>query len=310
MLTNPMDVLTMFPVRKTQVQKQSFRAAVQAYGEKLGYTSVVEKGTFGCQNLLFGDPEQANYLITAHYDTPARLPFPNYATPCNGVRSLMRRIFRLAAFILTAGGVIGVVTALTGLNRWIPYICFLTVLLMECLILFGPANKQNANDNTSGVITLLEIMRTMPEKQRNKVCFILFDMEEQGLIGSGYHRKQHKAATDHQLVLNLDCVGDGDHIRMFPTKKLRKDRVKCTSLYKACGYFGKKNILVHEKGYYTYASDQRRFPYGVGICALNRRKKLLYLSRIHTSKDTVLDITNVNILRAALTTFICRDEVN
>lgn len=310
MLANPMDVLHWFPVRKTKSQKQAFRDAVQSYAEQLGYSTTVEKGTWGCQNVIFGNPEEADYLVTAHYDTPPRLPFPNFATPCNGLRSLVRRIVTMTALIGAAALVVGAGASLTGLEQWIPSISFFAVLLFEYMMLLGPANPNNANDNTSGVVTVLEIMKTMPENRRDKVCFVLFDMEEQGLIGSGYHRKRHKTATNRQLVLNLDCVGDGDHIRMLPTKKLRKDRKKCTSLYKACGYFGNKEILVHEKGYYTYASDQRHFPYGVAICALNKRKKLLYLDRIHTPKDTVLDINNVNILRAALTTFICCDEVN
>ena len=309
MLHQPIDILDRFPVRKTKQQKQNFRDAVSSYGENLGYLATVEQGTFGCRNVIFGDPESADYLVTAHYDTPPRLLFPNYCTPCNGLRSLFRRILMLLGFVAVAATVIGVFTALTGLKWMIPYLSFFLVLLVECLLLLGPANKSNVNDNSSGVITLLEIMKTLPENQRSHVCFVLFDMEEQGLIGSGYHRKAHKAATEKQLVLNLDCVGDGDHIRMIPTKKLLKDRVKCTSLYKACGYFGKKDILVQEKGFFQYASDQRRFPYGVGICALNQHKKLLYLSRIHTPKDTVLDMNNVNILRAALTSFICRDAV-
>ena len=310
MLNQPADILEQFPVRKSKQQKQAFRDAAVSFGEKLGYPVAIDAGTFGCQNVIFGNPETAKYLVTAHYDTPPRLPFPNFATPCNGFRSLVRRTGRIAAMVLMAAVVIGVVTALTKTDFLIPYLSFFAVVLAEGLMLCGPANPHNANDNTSGVITLMEIMKTMPQNQRHKVCFVLFDMEEQGLIGSGAYRKAHKAATEKQLVLNLDCVGDGDHIRMFPTKKLRKDRKKCTSLYKACGYFGEKEILVHEKGYYTYASDQRRFPYGVGICALNQRKKLLYLDRIHTPKDTVLDMNNVNILRAALTSFICCGEVN
>ena len=56
-----------------------------------------------------------------------------------------------------------------------------------------------------------------------------------------------------------------------------------------------------------YPSDQANFPWGVGICALRKGKAGLYLSRIHTRRDTVLEETNVNILRAALTTFLCRD---
>ena len=91
---------------------------------------------------------------------------------------------------------------------------------------------------------------------------------------------------------------------------LKENRKRLTSLYMACGYFGKKSLRVYEESRYVYPSDQMHFPYGVGICALRKHKKLLYLSRIHTKNDTILEETNVNILRAALTTLICRDEVN
>ena len=307
MITTPMDVLTAFPVRKSKKQKQAFRAAVQSYAAALGYASTVEKGSFGCQNLVLGDPETAKYLVTAHYDTCARLPIPNLITPCNFWTFLAYQI--LVAFVMLLmpvipGVLVGWLTGSfdTGFLVW--YLAFWVVFV---LMLFGPANPHNANDNTSGIITLLEIARTLPENQRCKVCFVLFDLEEAGLIGSGSYRKKHKKATDHQMVLNLDCVGDGSHIRMFPTKALKKDRKKLTSLYKACGYFGKRNVLVHEKGFSVYPSDQINFPYGVGICALRKGKHGLYLSRIHTPRDTILEETNVNILRAALTTFICCD---
>ena len=309
MLNCPMDLPDQFPVRKTKSQKQAFRDAVQAYAEALGYCVSVEAGRFGSRNIILGDPERAAYLITAHYDTPAASRLPNRCVPC----SLSAYVLRALAswlWIFSIGTVFGVSAALLLGERIIPAAAFVSVFGALVLRRIGPANVSNMNDNTSGLVTLLEIARTLPENQRHKVCFVLFDLEEAGLIGSGSHRRMHREATQSQLVLNLDCVGDGDHIRMFPTKKLRADRRRCTSLYAACGYFGSKEILVHEKGWYRYNSDQRSFPYGVGICALNRRKKKLYFSRIHTPKDTVLDINNVNLLRAALTTFICRDAVN
>ena len=307
MLARPMEILTAFPVRKTKMQKQEFRAAVQSYITGLGYECREEKGSFGCRNLVIGDSENAKHLVTAHYDTCARLPIPNLITPCNFWTFLLYQLFVMAVMILPAiliGLLIGLVTGNSEVGYWCGYL-----LLWVCIVLMlvGPANKSNANDNTSGVVTLLEIARTLPENQRHKVCFVLFYLEEAGLIGSASYRKAHKAAAESQLVLNLDCVGDGDCIRMFPTKKLKKDRRKLTSLYKACGYFGAKNVLVHEKGFSVYPSDQANFPYGVGICALKKGKAGLYMSRIHTSKDTVLEETNVNILRAALTTFICCD---
>lgn len=306
MLANPMDILDQFPVRKSGQQKQAFRDAVQSYLEKRGYSVTAEDGSFGSRNVVIGDPENAKFLITAHYDTPARLLFPNFSTPCNGMLYLLREA-GLWFGIMLAAIVLGVLAALTFGEWIIPYVTTAVILGLLGAMLVGPANPSNVNDNTSGVITLLEIARTLPENQRHKVCFVLFDLEEAGLLGSQSYRKKHKKATDRQLVINLDCVGDGDYIRLFPTKKLLKDRKKCTSLYKACGYFGKKSILLQEKGFSIYPSDQRVFPYGVGICALNKRKKLLYLSRIHTPKDTVLDQNNVNLLRAALTSLLCCD---
>ena len=307
MIETPMDVFRDFPVRKTKKQKQAFREAVQSYAEQLGYPCTVESGSLGSRNLVIGNPEQADYLVTAHYDTCARLPIPNFLTPCNFWPFLLWQVVLvlliLGVCILMGLGV-GFLTGSGAIGSWCGYLMIWVIL---ALMLIGPANPSNANDNTSGVVTLLEIAKSMPGNQRKKVCFVLFDLEEAGLIGSASYRKAHKSQTDRQMVLNLDCVGDGDNLTLFPTKRLKKDRKRLTSLYKACGYFGKKSILVHEQGFSFYPSDQANFPWGVGICALNKRGKTLYLSRIHTKKDTILERTNVNLLRAALITYICRD---
>lgn len=307
MIETPMDVFRDFPVRKTKKQKQAFREAVQSYAEQLGYPCTVESGSLGSRNLVIGNPEQADYLVTAHYDTCARLPIPNFLTPCNFWPFLLWQVVLVLLILgicILMGLGVGFLTGSGAIGSWCGYLMIWAILT---LMLIGPANPSNANDNTSGVVTLLEIAKSMPGNQRKKVCFVLFDLEEAGLIGSASYRKAHKSQTDRQMVLNLDCVGDGDYLTLFPTKRLKKDRKRLTSLYKACGYFGKKSILVHEQGFSFYPSDQANFPYGVGICALNKRGKTLYLSRIHSKKDTILERTNVNLLRAALITYICRD---
>ena len=52
-----------------------------------------------------------------------------------------------------------------------------------------------------------------------------------------------------------------------------------------------------------YPSDQKHYPYGVGIAAFNRKKGIgLYVDRIHTARDTILDEENVNYLRDTLLT--------
>lgn len=305
MLANPMDVLSCFPVRKSKLQKQAFRDAVQGYAKELGYDVSVEKGSFGSHNIVIGDPEKAKYLVTAHYDTPARMFVPNLITPCNIVTFLGYQI-GVALLMLIPAIVLGSIVGMLTHNPSLGKLVYLLALILDIyLMMFGPANPSNANDNTSGVVTVLEIARSMPQLHRDKVCFVLFDLEEAGLIGSSSYRKAHKKASNDQIVLNLDCVGDGDEIMFFPGKKLKKDKAVIDALKYTGGWFGDKHISVRDKGFSVYPSDQASFPLGVGIAAFHKSKFAgPYCSRIHTSKDTVLDETNVNLLRAALITFI------
>lgn len=307
MIQTPMDILTLHPIRKNKKQKQAFRDDVKVYAESLGYSVGLEQNKKTC-NIVIGDPKTAKYLITAHYDTPASIGIPNFITPCNPVAYIFYQIFVVGIFFLMAfliGLPVMLLTKDAMLTFWVAYIAYFGLLL---LMMFGPANQNNANDNTSGVVTVLETARTMPENLRSRVCFVLFDLEEAGLVGSATYRKTHKAETEGQIILNLDCVGDGDEIVFFPTKKMRKDGKKLAWLYKAIGRYGDKTIDVREKGFAVYPSDQKHFPYGVGIASLHRKKWIgLYMNRIHTKRDTILEETNVNILRACLTTLIASD---
>ena len=305
MLATPIDVLNQFPVRKTKQQKQEFREAVQAYVTGMGYPVAVEEGSFGSRNIVIGDPEHAKILVTAHYDTPAGFLLPNFVTPCNLVVFLAYQFAVVGLLVIVsilAGVLVGVPFANPDLGSLVGVIVYWVLLLM---IRFGPANKNNVNDNTSGVVTVLEIIRTLLPAHRDRVCFVLFDLEEAGLVGSASYRKRHKAATATQIVLNLDCVGDGNEILFFPSKKLKKDARQMAWLKRCCGYYGKKRIIVREKGFASYNSDHKNFPLSAGIGAFHRKKGIgLYLSRIHTSRDTILEETNVNILRACISTLI------
>lgn len=308
MIVTPMDIDRLYPVRKSKKHKTAFREDVVRYVTDLGYDCAVEKGSMGARNIVIGDPEHAKYLVTAHYDTPASIGLPNLVTPCNFITFILYQILMVGVFLAVSFGAAYAVDLcfydpVLTLLTW--YVVYFGLLL---LMMFGPANRHNSNDNTSGVVTLLETARTLPQNHRHKVCFILFDLEEAGLVGSASYRKSHKKETEHQIVLNLDCVGDGDEIVFFPTRKMRKNAAAMTWLSRVYGKLGPKCIIQRKKGFAYYPSDQGNFPLGVGICALKRSKWAgLYLDRIHTWKDTNLDETNVNILRAALTTLISND---
>ena len=304
MLKNPYDILTAHPVRKNKTQKERFRQEVQDYLQTLGYSTNVESGSFGSKNLVIGDPDRAKYLVTAHYDTCARMFVPNLITPCNALLFILYQIF-VCLLLIVPTLAVGALVGYLFHSFFVGYFLWMVLLWTGiALMLVGPANSSNVNDNTSGVVTVLEIAKSLPENYRKDVCFVLFDLEEAGLIGSASYRKAHKKASESQMVLNLDCVGEGDEIYLFPTSKLKKNQKKLADLDKITGNFGKKTVAVRKQGFSIYPSDQAHFPYGVGICALNRGKLGLYLSKIHTPRDTVLDETNVNILRAAIITMI------
>ena len=304
MIQTPMDVLRQFPVRKSRKQKQAFRDAIQSYAQNLGYNTKVEKGTWGCQNVIIGDPETAQYLVTAHYDTPAGLWVPNLMVPCNAFVFILSQI-AITLAVLLPSIILGALAAWLspGTMLWYP-VLVISMIATIVLMMAGPANPHNANDNTSGVVTVLETAASMPENLRSRVCFVLFDLEELGLVGSSYHRRKHRHASDLQTVLNLDCVGDGDTIMLFPNKGLKKDEEKLQRLIDLERRCGEKQVRVRDKGFAFFPSDNFQFPKSVGIWALHKNKLCHYCGRLHTFRDTILDYTNVNILRACLISFM------
>ena len=304
-MINPIDILEEFPVRRTKDQKTSFIEAVTVYATKQGYPVSIEEGKRGLRNIVIGDPSSAKYLVTAHYDTPASIGLPNLIAPNNPI-AFFGLQFMLVAILLLAAFAVGFVTYWTTANEDVAFLAgYAVYMVILFLMLFGPANPNNANDNTSGVVTVLEILTSLPETARNHACFVLFDLEEAGLVGSAAYRKQHKQITENQIVLNLDCVGDGDVIQMTPVKKAREDESLLNSLSSVCGRFGNKQLTLRSKGFYHGSSDHKNFPKGVAIMALQYKKGIgLYCGKIHTKRDTVLDRTNINVLRAALVSVI------
>jgi len=138
----------------------------------------------------------------------------------------------------------------------------------------------------------------LPVDLRDQVCFVLFDLEEGGLLGSAAYRKKHRKASSNQVVLNLDCVGEGNEILLFPTGKLKKKTVIMDQLQAGCITKDGKSMELCRKGFSIYPSDQTNFPLGVGIASFCRSRWAgLYLAKIHTKRDVILDEKNVALLR-------------
>ena len=288
-------------VRKTKAEKSAFIDFAIKSAEDMGYSARVERGELGARNIVVGDPTGARAVFTAHYDTAPRLPFPNLITPRSILLyvlyqiAIMLLLFAIPAVIV---GVLifalegfGVPKTVTGeLYRLAYVLIFIEILLM----MIGPANKHTANDNTSGVTLLFDIMRDIPEKKRDRVAFIFFDLEEVGLVGSSSYAAKHKNEMKEKLVINFDCVSDGKNILFALRRGAESYRGLLEEAYSSEGDYVTE---FHSKGV-IYPSDQMSFPKGVGVSALNKTKRgLLYMDKIHTSKDTVYDEANIEFLK-------------
>ncbi len=171
----------------------------------------------------------------------------------------------------------------------------------------GIANKHTANDNTSGVATLLAILEDLPEYDRDKVCFVFFDQEELGLVGSQKFKQRYANEILKKPLINFDCVSDGDTL-FFVTKKKFRMTTYNNLLIKSVN----EVITGTDKFYkfgtalkHIYTSDQIIFKNSVGVAAA---KKLpifgYYLSRIHTGRDTKFDSNNIEYLNKIMLNFI------
>ncbi len=290
------DIFSNYQIRKTKKQKTAFIEYTMQKATEEDYSAYIEKGFFGVQNIIIGDPDSAKVIFTAHYDTCARLPFPNFLTPKSFVIYLLYNLAVVLGFFIiafAAGLMAGLITALFDLKPDIGINAAQLAYIALLLLMFaGPANKHTANDNTSGVTVLFGIMSSLPEEQRDKVAFVFFDHEESGLIGSSSFARKHKNVKNNTLLVNFDCVSDGKDIMILA----RKPAASCRDML-ANAFMSSDDIQVDVTDKAFYPSDQVKFKKGIGIAAFKKTKNgLLYMNRIHTNKDTVYRRENIDFL--------------
>jgi len=295
------EILENYGIRKTRAQKSRF---IDFMKNRHPDIAVEEGGFLGSRNLVIGDPKSASLILTAHYDTCATLPVPNFLAPNNLLVTLLYGVV-LAIPILAVMLAASILMSLLELGFWPMY--FINIVLFIGLFIgiffAGRPNPRNFNDNTSGIITLLELLETMDEAERAKCCFVFFDNEENGLLGSAFFFKKHKEEVKNTPLINFDCVSDGEHLLLVPSKAAKKRYgEKLSAAFCTDG----TDMQLHMGGAFTqYPSDQAHFPLGIGAACFRKAPLIgLYIARIHTKRDTVFEERNIQHLVAGTKRFI------
>ena len=293
-------ILESFQVRKTKKQKQAFIDLLQSHFPQL---QIQDGGFIKCKNLVIGDPEKADVILSAHYDTCSALPLPNFIVPKKPVLTIL---YSLLLVIPLFAIMLLINRGLNQLNQmyWLNYFLSIAVYFaLLSLLIIGPANKHTANDNTSGVITLCELLDRLPQPLQDNVCFVFFDHEETGLIGSYIFRKKYKSAIKEKLIINFDCVSDGDYLLLAATKAANN----AYSQQLTSAFTGNeiKTVLWEQLEKVYYPSDHSGFPVALAVAALKKKKFIgYYMDRIHTRNDTQFDEANIDILCSGVLRFL------
>ena len=302
-------ILADFQPRKAKAQKQAFIDwLIPALAEEGIDMRIESQGwIFKSNNLVVGSPKDCEFVLGAHYDTAPVLPFPNFIIPRNLLLTLLIQMVMMFFPLLVWWALV------TGINSLIPNIPeFITKfirlslpILYFVILFFGPTNKHTANDNTSGIITVIETMLAMDPEDRERVCFVLFDLEEVGMFGSSAFRQKHASAMNDKILINLDCVSDGDHLMLvinrpaFKTPDF-KENIQ-SSFEKALENTPGKSFHIDPAWRSIYPSDQMGFRKSLAIAALKKAPIIgLYLDRIHTKHDVFFDVENIRIISQAL----------
>ena len=298
------DIDSRFPVRNSEAQKEAFRGYAVSEAQSAGWTAGTVQESGGHNNVVIGDPETARTVFTAHYDTPRRGLFPNLMLPTNKLLKylyLAAVILPMLAVAIYAGVLVRKLTGLEGAaGRFVYLGVYALVYFALFLLMFrGPANARNRNDNTSGTAAVLTLAQKLAGDP--SAAFILFDNEEKGKKGSKAFAAAHPDIKADTLIINMDCVGNGDTFIAGASDPAIADRryPKLRAVLENAG--GK----VFPAAKASMNSDHKSFDKSVGIAAcLYKNGVGFYTPRIHTGRDTVASPENIERLTDALREFV------
>jgi hypothetical protein len=165
------------------------------------------------QNVVSGEQseKEGTLVLMAHYDAGRSGWLYDLRLP-RGIGAFQLFFWSLfVIFVCTLARLVGIDNLPLTVIQFIP-----TVLLIASIPLFGDialaSTLPGANDNASGVVTVLRLADRYGEKLQNFDLWVLFTGAEEGLLlGSRDWIKRHGKELDPAatVFLNVDTVGAG-----------------------------------------------------------------------------------------------------
>ena len=286
-----------YPVRRKAQEKENMRAYLMGQLREMGYDAKLND-CGRAMNVIAGDPERAKIFYAAHYDTPLHEPLPALICPTRPVTYMLyQALTPILTLVLAFVVSVGVTFVLNWPNMTLPL--FLVLLLGALAYLrWGPSEKNNVNDNTSGVAALLRTAEQLTPRYRNDVCFLFLDGGSENMQGAKGFRKRYPSAKE-KPVLCLDCVGSGDELLILPGRGARWNGDLLDAINSSFEISERKTCYDKVDGLVHFPGDQRAFKQGVAICAVRHVRGFGRLI-CPTRRDNVIDEENLELLSRGL----------
>ena len=297
-------IMEQFPVRRKKEERKAFRDWCLQQAQEAGWSARIEEtDRTRQQNVVIGDPDHAQVLFTAHLDTESNLPFANPVFPRNFPLTVCWHLLVLIVLLAISGLITDLCSLVIHQNQVLWWILIGTYLAQLIYLGEGPSNRNNAN-GSSGLAAALELMAALPEEDRDKCAFILFDGFGNGRRGSKGYAKIHLELAYMRMFVNLDSVGVGDRMLLISTSMARR----CT------GYRLMERVLADTEGKQVFfadsklsmcSSDAKSFKCGIDLIACTQKSGIgNVVSHLRTKKDTVCDSANLEWVVRAFTDYL------
>ncbi|MBU4174311.1 MAG: Zn-dependent exopeptidase M28 [Actinobacteria bacterium] len=250
-------------------------------------------------------------VVVAHYDSAcSALSF--HPRLVKGFRTsfwmMIGGVFAVAALAL-ANLVVRAVGGQVNLWVWIATLVVSGYLLIPMVLMAHRETSMDytpgANDNASGVVTMLGLMDKMSEQESEMsgVMFVATGAEEVGTVGMIEFLKAHGERVKDAMIINLDNLGTGHLCYIDREGMLLGHRASPVLLWLAGKVAERKQFPVWRSGYRLLSTD--------ATPALARRYQAMSLMAFddngmlpnwHWETDTVdkVDMENLEIARGFL----------
>lgn len=287
--------ISKFGTRHSKRQKKKAAKQLQKDFHDLDYTytkQVERVGTKTAENHIFGDLKRAKQILVIPFDTPHKLLWKRTKSyPFDGTASANSNFFgtlipAVIIYIFTIALMLGLQYVVQdNIIQGISYVVILMIIFYVIKLMWGIANKHNANHYSSAIVTAFTIASKLNDDQKRQTAFVFTDQNNKNrYIGAKVLQKYLYEINRIQVsLIQLTSIGTGEVLAIGYNRNKKLANELRTKEHREIS-------LIHMEGKQILQSYMIELMNSVVIARGDRNdKKMIVNYGIGTSKDIAIE---------------------